>query len=646
MGSACVLAIALLASLTFAATSAADTTLGSSLEHGYEATFGGGAGFTVYQEAAAGETLIVPAPGTITSWRVRSGDMNAEYELRIIRPSGGEYTAAGTSPPKTVPDGEDKVRGPFAVSLAVKAGDRIALDVVKGLGAPISIALAPMEDALNYLQDPFPDGKTEKPALELPLGTNQELLLQADFKPGPPVNTAAPMISGEARVGSALTASEGIWEGASTFAFQWARCSGASCSPIAGATSPSYTPTSADEGQQLRVEVTATGEGGKALASSTLSDGVKPGPPPAPTNTGLPQVSGEARETETLTGTAGNWAGAPTSFAYQWLRCSSASGTNCAPIPGATTSTYTAVHDDVGSTLRLSVTATNGVGPTSAESNPTAIVQPLVIKASFSRAPAGMCTGIPIEFDGSASKTPNPPIVRYLFTYVEYPPYALFIGLFGGTEAYEEYFNSLPSHVIADGTNPTPTFTFTWDRVSTKNDEPLAPPGRYVRDPVRITLTVTDLAGASASETEYVTAAQFYDGESRSKCPAVLQLKSLASSLSAPSPIKLIASGVATKVRCVTAVPCAGSMLLSSARATLAGTSAATKARRKPVVIASDPFFSIPAHHTATVSAKLTKAGRTMLKRGKPVKAILRLTSISPAGATHSRSVEVTLHPK
>lgn len=149
------LAAVLIAGLTSATCASAATTLGSTLGDGYEATFGGPA-ITVYQEAGDGESLSAPSGGAITAWSVRSGDVNAKYELRVLRPTGGgQFTAVGTSSPQTVPDAEDKVRGPFAVSLPVKAGDRIALDVISGLGAPINNTLAPIEDELNYIGDPF-----------------------------------------------------------------------------------------------------------------------------------------------------------------------------------------------------------------------------------------------------------------------------------------------------------------------------------------------------------------------------------------------------------------------------------------------------------------------------------------------------------
>jgi Cellulase (glycosyl hydrolase family 5) len=94
----------------------------------------------------------------------------------------------------------------------------------------------------------------------------------------------------------------------------------------------------------------------------------------APTNTALPQVSGTAQAGQTLTASTGTWTGSPTpSYARQWKRCDGA-GANCVAITGATASTFALTTTDVGSTLRVSVTATNGAGSATATSAQTAVV--------------------------------------------------------------------------------------------------------------------------------------------------------------------------------------------------------------------------------------------------------------------------------
>jgi hypothetical protein len=93
----------------------------------------------------------------------------------------------------------------------------------------------------------------------------------------------------------------------------------------------------------------------------------------APTSITAPAVSGTAQQGQTLTASNGTWGGSPTGYAYQWQRCD-ASGANCADIAGATGSTYAVGSGDVGSTLRVSVTATNKFGSVAAPSAVTAAV--------------------------------------------------------------------------------------------------------------------------------------------------------------------------------------------------------------------------------------------------------------------------------
>ena len=93
----------------------------------------------------------------------------------------------------------------------------------------------------------------------------------------------------------------------------------------------------------------------------------------APVNTSLPTISGTARVGQTLTAGNGTWSNAPTSFAYQWLRCNGG-GNSCASVANGTQQTYTLVGADAGSTMRVRVTATNADGSSSAESAQTTVV--------------------------------------------------------------------------------------------------------------------------------------------------------------------------------------------------------------------------------------------------------------------------------
>jgi chitodextrinase len=94
----------------------------------------------------------------------------------------------------------------------------------------------------------------------------------------------------------------------------------------------------------------------------------------APSNTSVPTISGSAAQGQTLVADPGVWSGtAPISYAYQWRRCDS-TGNGCLDISSATGSSYGVGSGDVGSTLVVVVTASNGAGSASAPSAATPVV--------------------------------------------------------------------------------------------------------------------------------------------------------------------------------------------------------------------------------------------------------------------------------
>ena len=193
----------------------------------------------------------------------------------------------------------------------------------------------------------------------------------------PPANTAAPTIAGTPEDGETLTAEPGTWSGTGpiTFGYQWRRCdgAGANCADIAGASAQTYTAGAADVGATLRVEVTASNDGGSADATSGPTAAVAA---TAPVGTAAPEITGIARDGETLTASPGTWTGTePITYSYAWQRCDAA-GASCDPIAGATGETYTAGAADVGSRLRVEVTATNAAGPETSASAATGVVAP------------------------------------------------------------------------------------------------------------------------------------------------------------------------------------------------------------------------------------------------------------------------------
>ena len=192
--------------------------------------------------------------------------------------------------------------------------------------------------------------------------------------PRPPANIGAPAISGVVQVPRTLTADPGTWSGSPTaYAYQWERSDdvGATWAPVAGAVSATHVLTAAEVGAVIRVVVTASNPGGSGTAASSATASVLPAPPSV---IDPPAISGDARQGATVAATTGSWSGSPTGFAYRWQR-SADGGLSWIEIGGAAAATYTLVAADIGSAVRVVVTATNAGGSASAASAATATVE-------------------------------------------------------------------------------------------------------------------------------------------------------------------------------------------------------------------------------------------------------------------------------
>ena len=98
-----------------------------------------------------------------------------------------------------------------------------------------------------------------------------------------------------------------------------------------------------------------------------------------PNNTAEPVISGRVEQGRTLTASNGSWSGSGTiTYAYQWVRCGADGGRpdggNCAIVSGATNRHYRLGSGDVGSRMRVRVTASNADGSRTVASNPTSTV--------------------------------------------------------------------------------------------------------------------------------------------------------------------------------------------------------------------------------------------------------------------------------
>ena len=181
---------------------------------------------------------------------------------------------------------------------------------------------------------------------------------------GSVLTTASPTFTGIPTVGKPQTAVAGTWGPAPvTLAYQWNRAG----TPIAGAVSSVYLPTTADSGKALSVTVTGTKTGYTtvSLTSGSVIIGNAFTTAPVPTVSGTPTAGTE------LTASVGLWTPAPVTLAYQWLKDGSA-------IAGETGTTYTPTTADAASSITFAVTGTKlGFTPVTATSAAKVIGLPL-----------------------------------------------------------------------------------------------------------------------------------------------------------------------------------------------------------------------------------------------------------------------------
>src|SRR5207248_3184835 len=193
--------------------------------------------------------------------------------------------------------------------------------------------------------------------------------------PAAPASITRPSISGDAIIGSRLTADPGSWtDPSATLTYSWLRCDrNGACTTIERADSTTYTVTGEDSGFGIKVTVTATNAGGAGSAVSALTSPVRS---PVPVPTVAPSVTGDAIVGSSLTVDPGTWSDPAATLTYSWLRCVDA--VDCTPIDGATDGTYVLTVDDVGYWVGVAVTATGDSGTGSADSN---LVGPVVLIA-------------------------------------------------------------------------------------------------------------------------------------------------------------------------------------------------------------------------------------------------------------------------
>ena len=125
------------------------------------------------------------------------------------------------------------------------------------------------------------------------------------------------------------------------------------------------------------------------------------------TNLTPPTISGTAREGQTLQSSPGTWSFDLDflEYAYQWERCDT-NGANCVDISGATQSSYTLRAADVGSTLRLEVTATEVANtPTPTPPSPELLWSPPTLSSPTVKALTNAARSVAVGSNGDLRVT-------------------------------------------------------------------------------------------------------------------------------------------------------------------------------------------------------------------------------------------------
>ncbi|HEX8101299.1 MAG TPA: hypothetical protein VF533_01670, partial [Solirubrobacteraceae bacterium] len=193
-----------------------------------------------------------------------------------------------------------------------------------------------------------------------------------------PAFTEPPAVTGAARDGQALSATTGTWTGTEPrrMDLQWLRCdaAGAACTAVDGAGSATYRLVRADIGHTLRLRVSVT-NAATAEPVRAVSDRTPLVVPDPPASRVAPTVVGVPRDGRTLSADPGEWSGTtPIEHRYQWERCTTTVPVRCAPIDGASAATYQLRASEIGSSVRVQVTAANAGGSATAPSGTTATV--------------------------------------------------------------------------------------------------------------------------------------------------------------------------------------------------------------------------------------------------------------------------------
>lgn len=258
-----------------------------------------------------------------------------------------------------------------------------------GLGVDASVAI--YHSTIVLQSSSVPTGSSFEGGLTAssPVSAAQDLKFTAADPNGPGVYSVAATVDGASVYNQVPSGDSASCVNQGQVAEGLSFLSVTPCAPSLSVTIPLETGALADGSHTLRVTVTDAASNTAEVYDKTFTTDN------APTVTSQPSVSGSARVGSALTGTNAVFAarsglGPLESVASQWLRCSGP-GTGCAPIGGATSSTYTPVASDSGYTIEYENTVEDAhKHKANATSSPTvAVSEP----GSGGACPGSSCQG-------------------------------------------------------------------------------------------------------------------------------------------------------------------------------------------------------------------------------------------------------------
>jgi hypothetical protein len=340
---------------------------------------------TVLVSPLACDAATVVASGSAPAWSPDGTQIVfiSGNDLAVVSATGGTPAILGSTPatesdPTWSPDGARIAYVSNNELFVANADGTGRSQLTNGAGIDSAVAWAPAGDEVVY--------ETGGNLLAHDVGSGSTRVVRLAANASAPTwglaiaNTSPPTIvpaGGVFREGVEVSAGKGLWDqrigGITGYAFQWESCgnTGAGCVPISGATGETYLLQPGDVGGRIRVRVTASTADGSAPGFSALSD-VVAAAGPAPVT--APSITGTFVLGQTLTASTGTWQGSGLVFAFQWQRCTASGDCTSPANVGANANQYSLTADDVGSTIRVRVTAVNSLGSATAESVTTGVI--------------------------------------------------------------------------------------------------------------------------------------------------------------------------------------------------------------------------------------------------------------------------------